>query len=118
MGRLFEGLTFDLDSGKSKIVTRWNLNSSSLCILLCVFSVMLLIVVLPEVDLPDTAFQRGTAPIVVHTQATSGPPVLAVARPVAPLFTAESLPFLRDERAVGHFAPPNFLPIFHRSIRR
>ena len=79
---------------------------------------MLLIVVLPDVDLPDTAFHRGTAPIVVHTQATSGPPALAVEGPVAPLFTTESVPFLCEERAVAHFAAPNFLPIFHRSIRR
>ena len=79
---------------------------------------MLLIVVLPDVDLPDTAFHRGTAPIVVHTQATSGPPALAVAGPAAPFLTTESVPFLGEERVVAHFAAPNFLPIFHRSIRR
>jgi hypothetical protein len=80
------------------------------------FLLMLMIVVLPDVDLPDTAFHRGTAPIVVHSLATSVPLALAVAPPVAVVFTSESVPF-REERAFAHFAVPNFLPIFHRSIR-
>jgi hypothetical protein len=79
---------------------------------------MLLIVILPDVDLPNAAFHRGTAPLVIHSQATAGPSALAVKGPVAPLFATESVPFLREERAVAHFAAPNFLPIFHRSIRR
>src|ERR1700738_4125486 len=79
-----------------KSMKRWNLKSSGLCILFCMFFLMLLIVVLPDVDLPDTAFHRGTAPIVVHTNATSGPPALFVASPVAPLFPAEAVP-VREE---------------------
>ncbi len=99
-------------------MARWNLKSSSLCILLCMFFAMLLVVVLPDVDLPDTAFHRGTAPIVVHTQATSGPPAPAVTSLLVFLFTTKSAPFFREEMAVAHFADPNFLPIFFRSIRR
>jgi hypothetical protein len=82
------------------------------------FFLMLLIVVLPDVDLPDTAFHRGTAPIVVHTQATAGPPAATVPSPAALLFTAESFHVCREERAFADFAAPNFLPIFLRSIRR
>jgi hypothetical protein len=103
---------------KDQIVARWKLKSSSLCILSCMFFLMLLIVVLPDLDLPDTAFHRGTAPIVVHTQATAGPPAAAGASPVALLFSAESFHVFREERAFAHFAAPNFLPIFLRSIRR
>jgi hypothetical protein len=82
------------------------------------FFLMLLVVVLPDVDLPNAAFHRGTAPLVVHTQATAGPSAPAVASPVPPLSTKESFHVFRQERAVAHFAAPNFLPIFHRSIRR
>jgi hypothetical protein len=35
--------------------------------------VIVLVLVLPQVDLLDTAFQRGTAPIVVHSQGTTKP---------------------------------------------
>ncbi len=55
---------------------RWKIAPSSLIVLGCVVFVMLVIVVLPGVDLLDTAFQRGTAPIAVHAQATSPPAAL------------------------------------------
>jgi hypothetical protein len=32
-----------------------------------------LVLVLPQVDLLDTAFQRGTAPIAIHAQGTGRP---------------------------------------------
>jgi hypothetical protein len=99
-------------------VARWNLKSASLCILLCMFLLMLLIVVLPDVDLPDTAFRRDTAPLVAHTQATSAPAALSISIPVAFLTIAESFHVLHRELAFGHFAPPNFLPVLFRSIRR
>jgi len=38
-----------------------------------------LILILPQVDLPDFAFQRGSAPIVAKAK-VSAPPVLAVVR--------------------------------------
>ena len=81
------------------------------------FFLMLLIVVLPDVDLPDTAFHRGTAPLVIHTQATSGLPAIAVATPAPFLPIAESFHLPLGERAVAHSAAPNFLPILLRSIR-
>jgi hypothetical protein len=82
------------------------------------FFLMLLIVVLPDVDLPDTAFHRGTAPLVVHTQATSGLSAIAVATPapLLPIIATFHLP--RGERTIAHSAAPNFLPILLRSIRR
>jgi hypothetical protein len=99
-------------------MARWNLKSASLCILFCMFFLMLLVVVLPDVDLPDTAFHRGTAPIVVHAKATSAPPAPVVVSPIVFTFTTESDHLFREESAVAHFAAPNFLPIFFRSIRR
>ena len=62
---------------------QWNISSAALFVLGFMVVLMLLIVVLPDnVDLPDTAFHRGTAPILVHTQATSAPAMVAVAAAV------------------------------------
>ena len=48
----------------------WKISASTLFIRSCLVFIMLLIVVLPDVDLPDTAFHRGTAPLVFHACAT------------------------------------------------
>ncbi|MGH9500195.1 MAG: hypothetical protein ACRD3L_13725 [Terriglobales bacterium] len=42
-------------------------------VLLGTFAIMLLIVVLPDVDLQDTAFHSNTSPLVIHARATSAP---------------------------------------------
>ena len=60
-------------------MSRWNLKASSLCILGCVVVLMLLIVVLPDVDLPDVAFHRENAPLLVHIHANAAPSAAAVA---------------------------------------
>ena len=55
-------------------MSRWNVKTSTLILLGSVVFIVLLLVVLPNVDPPDTAFHRGTAPVVVHAQATATPP--------------------------------------------
>jgi hypothetical protein len=42
------------------------------------------ILILPQVDLPDFTFHKGTAPVAAHTQACS-PPVRTVSRIVVPV---------------------------------
>jgi hypothetical protein len=42
------------------------------------------ILILPQVDLPDFTFHKGTAPVAVHVQASS-PPVRTVSRIVVPV---------------------------------
>ncbi len=64
-------------------MSNWNIKLSTLLILSGIVFLMLLIVVLPDVDLPDTAFHRGTAPVVVHAQATAAPAVVIVASRLA-----------------------------------
>ncbi len=98
-------------------MSRWNVKASTLFILSFVALVMLLIVVLPDVDLPDTAFHRGTAPIVVHAQANAAPSVIAVA-------SIFQLPRAVEARRPSHEpmglrtnSDPNFRPILLRSIR-
>lgn len=97
-------------------MSQWNVKTSTLFILGCMSFLMLLIVALPDVDLPDTAFHRGTAPVVVHAQA-NGPPAAVMVAPVA-RFTAglESSP-LADWRGLTHSSDPNFRSILLRCIR-
>jgi hypothetical protein len=99
-------------------MARWNIKASTLFILGFMTVIMLLIVVLPSVDLLDTAFQRGTAPIVVHAQANAAPAAITVA-------SIFQLPRAEDAARPSHESKgltvnndPNFRPILFRSIRR
>ncbi len=99
-------------------MSRWNVKAPTLVIFSCLVFIMLLIVVLPDVDLPDTAFHQGTAPLLVHARATTAPPVVAVAA----LFQFPKIAqFWRPDRELDVFfahLDPNFRPILFRSIRR
>ena len=99
-------------------MSRWNISAATLLILSIVVVFMLVIVVLPDVDLPDTAFHQGTAPLVVHARATMAPVVVAVAT----LFQfPRAFQFWRPDREqelVASTLDPNFRPILLRSIRR
>jgi hypothetical protein len=97
----------------------WKIKPSSLVILGSVIFVMLLIVVLPDVDLLDTAFQRGTAPIAVHAQGTSAPAAISI--PYAFRFPNAAAAALRHVQHLGIPAndfSANFLPILLRTLRR
>lgn len=77
-------LTRIFNSGKTiEVMSRWNASTSTLILLGSVMCVVLLLVVLPDVDPPDTAFHRGTAPVALHTQANAAPPLI-VAVPCPP----------------------------------
>ena len=98
-------------------MSRWNINTPTLLILSIVVAFMLVIVILPDVDLPATAFHRGTAPLVVHARATTPPPAVSVAA----LFQfPDAVQFWRPDRDLDVAArlDPNFRPILLRSIRR
>jgi len=98
---------------------RWRIGPSSLIILGCVVCVMLVIVVLPDVDLLDTAFQRGTAPIRVHAQATSAPSAVNVHIVFrVPLDRLEACRHFRGLKNLAVYSSPNFLPILLGSLRR
>jgi hypothetical protein len=96
---------------------RWNVKTSTLIILSCVTVIMLLIVVLPDVDLPDTAFHRGTAPIAVHAEARAVPAAVAIAGIFQlPPNEAAQRPHY-ESGLLNDSADPNFRPILLRSIR-
>lgn len=98
-------------------MSRWKVKESTLFVLGGLVFLMLLILVLPDVDLPDTAFHRGTAPVVVHANATSAP---------APVMVASVLPLhgiVQYQLALHMLSEfdltlePNFRSILLRSIR-
>jgi hypothetical protein len=98
---------------------RWNIRPASLILLGSAVFVILLLVVLPNVDPLDTAFQRGTAPITIHAEATSLPPAFNVpAAFVLPCKAVEAFRCFHELRNLAVFSAPNFLPILLRSIRR
>jgi len=99
-------------------MAQWNVKASTLFILGFMTVIMLLIVVLPSVDLLDTAFQRGTAPIVVHAQANAAPAAISVAS-IFQLPPAEDTARpSRESKGLKTNNDPNFRPILFRSIRR
>ena len=95
----------------------WTIRPHALFILLGLLSVILLILVLPQVDLLDTAFQRDSAPTTIHSQATSAPILLTAT------VAANSLVSVHHwEAHTQHVVPtgsavPNFRPILLCSIR-
>jgi hypothetical protein len=68
-------------------------------VLLGVLFVVVMIHVLPQTDLLDTAFHENTAPLVVHAQANAAPVVLALSTPASLVLTpGDSYPWVHQER--------------------
>jgi hypothetical protein len=99
-------------------MARWNIKPATLFILGGMIILMLLIVVLPDVDLPDAAFHRGTAPSVLHAQATSAPAVVTTVAGLQFPDASESHRPLYQPGALTLSPRPNSRPILLRSIRR
>lgn len=97
---------------------QWNIRPSAVCILIGMIFLMLLIVVLPDVDLPDAAFHGGTAPILVHAQSTAAPATMTVIAALHfPNAAVTRQPFYQPG-ALALSPRPNSIPILLRSIRR
>jgi hypothetical protein len=78
---------------------------------------MLLIVVLPDVDLLDTAFHQDTAPVVVHARATSAPTAVTVVAAIQLPGAAEAYRPFYQLGTLAAAPNPNSVPILLRSIR-
>jgi hypothetical protein len=96
---------------------RWRISPLSLFVLLGVLTVILLVLVLPQVDLLDTAFQRNTAPVAIHVQATSAPALSIVNIPAHFSIAIQGTEYHSENRLVSVQATPKFLLILHCSIR-
>jgi hypothetical protein len=100
-------------------MTRWNVKASTLFILSCLIFGMLVIVVLPDdVDLPDTAFHQGTAPLVVHARGTTALAAVIIAVPFHVPDPGQISGPLWEHHGFANHLDPNFRPILFRSIRR
>ena len=98
-------------------MSRWNAKASTLILLGSAVFVVLLLVVLPDVDPPDTAFHGGTAPVVVHAQANAAPrnTVVPSVFHVPSTVTHPWISLRLSESTVA--TPANFRPILLCSIR-
>ena len=96
---------------------RWTVSPARLLLLGFAVFVIVLLVVLPQIDPLDTAFHRGTAPAVVHANATSTPAILSLAVPFHFLQGAVAPRHSQEQPAVTVYSSPKFLRILHRSFR-
>lgn len=95
---------------------RWKVKPWECTLLLSMLFLFFLILVLPQVDLPDTAFHGNTAPIVIHSRYTSPPAALAMSetqlRAVVKVFVR------RDGRSETPARPlSDSLPTLNGSLR-
>jgi hypothetical protein len=98
-------------------MSRWTISPGGLFLLGFAVFVILLLVVLPQVDPLDTAFHRGTAPAVVHANATSTPVILSLAVPFHFLQGAVAPGHSHEQPTVAVYSSPKFLRILHHSFR-
>ena len=98
-------------------MSQWTISPARLFLLGFAVFVILLLVVLPQVDPLDTAFHRGTAPGVVHANATSTPAILSLAVPFYFLQGAVGPEHSHEEPSVTFYSSRRFLRILHHSFR-
>jgi hypothetical protein len=96
---------------------RWTIRPSCLFVLVTLLFLIVLILVLPEVDLPDTAFHSGTAPVDVHSRAISAPGLLSVGTAVRFCFSTHLASRQREHARVFAYAVSRFLPLLQCSLR-
>lgn len=85
-------------------------------LLLLLMASMVVILALPEVDLPDTAFYTNTAPVMLHARTSPlRAPLVWVATIVLYLFLFSWEPRRPQLRLVVH-TENNFLPILYRCL--
>jgi hypothetical protein len=98
-------------------MTRWTLTPLRLSLLLGILCVVVLVLVLPQVDLLDTAFHRETAPGTIHARGTSAPSQLAGTTPAPRFAAALQNPGQADEFLAFTPIPSSYIPILHCSLR-
>ena len=100
-------------------MSRWRVKPSALAVLSCVFFLMLLIVILPDVDLPDTAFHRGTAPVLIHARTRTA--LVSLHAPAPALFGMQDSyrphPSSQAVEINVLYSNANILPLLLHSLR-
>ena len=86
-------------------------------LLMSLLVIIFLILVLPQVDLPDTAFHRGTAPVEVHARVMAVPTMVGMIAAFRFHSSAQTAYPRRERSLLFAHAAPNFLPLLHHSLR-
>jgi hypothetical protein len=96
---------------------RWTIKRPALAALLAVLFLVCLILVLPDVDLPDAAFHGGTAPVAVQARSLAPPSSLTVATFAQLSLSVQNA--RRDSALPLQFTDTSVdsLPILHRALR-
>ena len=97
-------------------MARWTISRGALVLLMGFLVLIVVILILPDIDLLDTAFHRGTAPVLEHSRVTSAPSLLTV-RILAPLMFSREPAEAQLERAFLSHSTLQSLPILHQSLR-
>jgi apolipoprotein N-acyltransferase len=79
----------------------WTISRQSVLLLLAVLTVIVLVLVLPQVDLLDTAFHGGTAPIALHARAIAKPPFQSLPSLFVFFLSVAGIAIHRSERLVS-----------------
>jgi len=96
---------------------RWTIKPSVAVALLGMLFLFFVILVLPDVDLPDVAFHGGTAPVAVHARSVTAPVSVTVADFTHPIVSSQSEgQHLTHPALFGHISVDS-LAILHRSLR-
>lgn len=118
-------MTFAANSGKRTTIMfqwripQWRISAASTFLLAVLIVLILFIVLVPDdIDLPDAAFHRGTAPLALRALATSVPLAIVIAIVAALLSLTQSLARACLPGDLELHASPNFRPILLCTIRR
>jgi hypothetical protein len=96
---------------------RWTIKPPYVFVLLSLLFLIALILILPQVDLPDTAFNRGTAPVDVHVRSISAPGLLSVGPVVSFDFPSQTTSGRHEQYVRSGHVTSSSLPLLHRSLR-
>ena len=92
-------------------------NPSTLAIVACLLFGVLVILALPNFELPDTAFHRGTTPVVMPAHATPGLATLTIATTVRLAQKMGSSRVISGPKVLADASSPNFLHILLQTLR-
>jgi hypothetical protein len=96
---------------------RWTIKPSALFVLMGLLFLIVLILILPQVDLPDTAFHRDTAPVDLHARVTSAPSLLSMGTVVSFSFSTHAVSSCRERILEFAHATSSSLPLLHCVLR-
>jgi len=98
-------------------MARFNVKPSTLVVLVGVLAVITLILVLPQVDLLDTAFQRSTSPLAIRAHSISASQFSTATTIVSFAGSTQVQSFLRTEKQSARALTGESLQILNHSLR-